>query len=121
MKTWEELVCGAKELAAAAGRKVADVADLAKLKIKMAENEKAITATMEALGRLLYENRHSAAEMDEAVVGELVAQVDELTAANEAIQAEIDNNCGKRTCPVCGNVNPSDASYCNNCGKALND
>ncbi|MBQ8684364.1 MAG: zinc ribbon domain-containing protein [Clostridia bacterium] len=119
MKTWEDVACKAKELYGAASRKVADVADLAKQKLKMAENEKAITATMEALGRLLYDSRHAATELDESIVGELVKQVDDLLAANEELQANIDNSCGKKTCPACGNVNPSDAAYCNNCGKKL--
>lgn len=119
MKTWEELVCKAKDLAAAAGRKATDVADMAKQKIKIAENDKAINATVEALGRLLYDSRHNGSELDEAMVSELVAQVDELIAANEELQATIDNTCGKKTCASCGNVNPSDATYCNNCGKAL--
>ena len=119
MKSWEELVCKAKELASAAGRKAADVADLAKQKIKMAENDKAISATVEALGRLLYDSRHNKCELDEKMVDELVAQVDELIAANEELQATIDNACGKKTCASCGQVNPSDAGYCNNCGKQL--
>ena len=119
MKTWEELVCKAKELGAAAGRKVADVADLAKQKIKIAENEKAISATLEALGRMLFESRHGETALDEAMVSELVRQVEELNAANEELQASIDNSCGKKTCPSCGNTNPSDAVYCNGCGKAL--
>lgn len=119
MKTWEELVCKAKDLAAEAGRKVTDVADLAKQKIKIAENEKAIRATLEALGRLLYDSRRADDALPEDTVAELVAQIDELAAANEELQAAIDNNCGKKTCVACGNANPQSAAYCNNCGKAL--
>ena len=37
MATWEDVVCKAKELADAAGRKMVDVADLTKQKLKMAE------------------------------------------------------------------------------------
>jgi len=119
MKTWEELVCKAKELAGEAGRKVTDVADLAKQKIKIAENEKAIRATLEALGRLLYDSRRGDGELQEEMVAELVAQIDELAAANEDLQAAIDNNSGKKTCVVCGNANPSGSAFCNNCGKSL--
>ena len=119
MKTWEDVVCKAKELAGEAGRKVTDVADLAKQKIKMAENEKAIAATMEALGRLLYDSRHTGEALAEETVSELVAQVDELTAANEELQAAIDNASGKKTCKACGAVNPQGSAYCNSCGKNM--
>lgn len=119
MKSWEDVVCKAKELGAAAGRKVADVADLAKQKLKIAENERAISATMEALGRMLYDSRRGETALDEAMVTELCQQVDELNAANEELQAAIDNSCGKKTCPECKTTNPSDAAYCHSCGNKL--
>lgn len=36
-----------------------------------------------------------------------------------ALQAEIDNSRGKKTCAACGGTNPEDAAYCNKCGKEL--
>lgn len=118
MATWEDIVCKAKELADAAGRKATDVADLAKQKIKIADNERAIRVTLEALGGMLYESRKEGVEMNEDLVNELIAQVDELTAANEQLQAEIDNKRGYQTCS-CGATNPENAVYCNACGKEL--
>lgn len=118
MATWEDIVCKAKDLADAAGRKASDVADLARQKMKIAENERAIRVTLEALGGLLYESRKDGAEMNEDLVAELVAQVDELTAANEQLQAEIDNRRGCKTC-TCGCKNPEGAVFCNACGKEL--
>ena len=119
MKTWEELVYEAKRLAAAAGRKVTDAADLAKMKYKITENDKAIEATMEALGRLLYDSRKSETALNEETVTELMTQVDELNADNARLQAEIDNSRGKRTCAACGAVNEESAVYCNKCGHQL--
>jgi len=118
MATWEDFVCKAKDLADAAGRKASDVADLARQKMKIAENERAIRVTLEALGGLLYESRKDGAEMNEDLVAELVAQVDELTAANEQMQAEIDNRRGCKTCE-CGAKNPENSGFCNACGKKL--
>ena len=118
MATWEDIVCKAKELADAAGRKATDVADLAKQKIKIADNERAIRVTLEALGGMLYESRKEGAVMNEDLVNELIAQVDELTAANEQLQAEIDNKRGRKSCS-CGATNPENAAYCNACGKEL--
>ncbi len=119
MKTWEEMVCKAKDLANAAGRKASGVVDLTKQKLKMAENEKAIESTLEALGRLLYDSRQNDTELNEETVAELITQVQELSAANEELQAAIDNNCGRKTCPSCSTANPQGAAYCNNCGKEL--
>lgn len=118
MTTFEEVVCKAKEMATAAGRKAMDVADLAKMKMKILDNEKAIDSAMEALGHLLYDSRVEGAELNEELVGELIAQIKELEAANEQLRAEMDNTRGRKTCE-CGAVNAEDAAYCSKCGKAL--
>lgn len=118
MATWEDVVCKAKELADAAGRKVTDVAELTKQKLKIAENERAIRDVMEAIGRVIYESRKENAATDEEMVAELLQQADELYAANEQLRAEIDNTAGCRSCS-CGATNPQGASFCNACGKAL--
>ncbi|MBQ1950268.1 MAG: hypothetical protein II363_01525 [Clostridia bacterium] len=119
MKTWEELVTLAKDMASAAGRKATDIADLAKLKLKLAENEKAVEATLTALGRLFYETRKGSQEPDEDMISELIAQMDELYATGEQLQAEIDVTRGRKTCADCGAANPEGAAYCNCCGKSL--
>ncbi len=119
MKTWEEVVIKAKSVASAAGRKAMDVADIAKMKLKMLDNEKAIDSSMEALGHLLYDSRSEGAELNEELVGELIAQIKELEAANEELRVQMDNSCGKKTCSDCGAANAEDAAYCNQCGKEL--
>ena len=118
MATWEDIVCKAKDLADAAGRKASDVADLARQKMKIAENERAIRVTLEALGGMLYDSRKENADLNEELIAELVAQVDELTAANERLQTEMDNKRGCKTCD-CGCKNPEGAVFCNACGKEL--
>lgn len=118
MATWEEVVCRAKDLADAAGRKASDVMDVARQKLKIAENERAIRVALEALGGMLYESRKEGVELNEELTAELIAQVDELTAANERLQAEMDNRRGCKTCE-CGSKNPEGAVYCNSCGKEL--
>ena len=119
MKTWEELVTLAKDMASAAGRKATDIADLAKLKLKLAENDKAVEATLTALGRLFYESRKESRELNEEMVSELLTQVEELYMTTEQLQAEIDATRGRKTCADCGAANPEGATYCNHCGKSL--
>ena len=118
MTTWEDIVCKAKELADAAGRKATDVADLTKQKLKIAENERAMRVALEALGSVLYESRKEGVELNEELIAELSAQVDELVAANEQLQADIDNRRGCKTC-ACGCKNPEGAAFCNSCGQQL--
>ena len=57
MAIWEDVICKAKEWVDVASSKATDVADLAKHKIKIAENERSIRVTLEALGGILYESR----------------------------------------------------------------
>ena len=86
MKTWEEIFCKAKEIGAAAGRKATDVADMARLKVRLAENDRAVESTMEALGRLLYDSHRCGSPIDEEIAGELYQQADELLKAQEAAE-----------------------------------
>ena len=118
MATWEDLILKARDLADAAGRKVGDAADLTKQKIQIAENERGIRLSIEALGGLLYDSRKEGVDFNEELVAELISQVDELTAANERLQAEIDNRRGCKTC-ACGCKNPEGSVFCNVCGKEL--
>ena len=118
MATWEDIVLKARDLADAAGRKVNDVTEIAVQKLEIADNERAIRLAIEALGGMLYDSRKEKAELNEELVAELIAQVDELTAANERLQAEIDNRRGCKTC-ACGCKNPESAGFCNACGKKL--
>ncbi len=119
MITVEEMFNRAKEFVDAAGRKAGDLTDMAKMKLKLSENERGIEATLTALGRVLYDSRRSGEAMPEDTVAELIQQVDELEAANEELQAAMDNARGRRTCRECGNANPETAAYCNKCGKPL--
>ena len=118
MATWEDVICKARELADAAGRKVADVAEVTKLKLKIAENERAIRDAYEAIGRVVYENAKTDAVLDSEVVAELSRQLDGLYSENSRLRSEVDHFCGCTTCS-CGTTNPQGAAYCNACGKSL--
>ena len=118
MATWEDIVLKARDLADAASRKVNDVTETAVQKLEIADNERAIRLAIEALGGMLYDSRKEKVELNEELVAELIAQVDELTAANERLQAEIDNRRGCKTC-ACGCKNPENSAFCNACGKKL--
>lgn len=118
MAMWEDIIWKAKELADAAGRKMNDAADITKQKLKIAENERSIRVVLEALGGMFYESRKEGVDLDEELTNELIAQVDELNAANERLLAEMDNRRGCKTCE-CGCKNPENSVFCNACGKKL--
>ena len=120
MTTFEEVLCKAKEMATAAGRKAMDVADLAKMKMKILDNEKAVDSAMEALGHLLYDSRVEGTDLNEELVNELINQIRELEASNDDLRAQMDNTRGRKTCG-CGTANAEDAVYCSKCGKALDE
>ncbi len=119
MTTLEEVVFKAKEMASAAGRKALDVADLAKMKLKILDNEKAIDSAMEALGHLLFDSRVDGTDLNEELVNELISQIKELEVANDDLRAQMDNTRGRKTCE-CGAANAEDAAFCNQCGKSFN-
>ena len=118
MATLDDILYTARDLVHAAGRKVGDVAGLTKQKVKILDNEHTIRLAYEAVGKLVYDSRRSDAPLDEALVEELLSQVDELKKANEDLQAEIDHYCNRKVC-ACGATNSSDAVYCKACGKEL--
>lgn len=118
MATWESVVSKAKELTESAARKATDIVDLAKLKLELADNENAIKATYEAIGRLAYQAARDGAQ-DSDTLTELMNQVDELTAANAELIDKIDRNRNRKTCSACGTANEETASYCKHCGNSL--
>lgn len=120
MATWDDILYTTRDLVLAAGRKVGDAASVTKQRIKILDNEHSVRVTMEALGQLLYDHRRNGKELDESLVDELLCQIDELNAANDALQAEIDHFCNRKICE-CGATNASDAVYCKACAKPLGE
>ncbi len=118
MATWESVVSKAKELTETAARKATDIADLAKLKLDLAENENAIKTTYEAIGRLTYQAARDG-QQDDDTLAELMTQIDELMAVNAELTEKIDRNRNRKTCAACGTANEENASYCKHCGQGL--
>lgn len=118
MVTWEDVVCKAKELSEAAANKALDIADVTKLKIELAENEKAIRKTYETIGRLAYIAAREGQE-DADTTAELMTQIDELNAENASLVDKIDRYRNRKTCSACGTANEETAAYCKRCGEAI--
>ena len=57
MTTFEDILCKGKNAAECVGKKASDIVEVTKLKMEAAEMEKDIAATLEGLGRLVYDSR----------------------------------------------------------------
>ncbi len=118
MATWESVVTKAKELTESAARKATDIADLAKLKLELAENENTVKTTYEAIGRLTYQTAREGRE-DAETLAELMTQIDELMAAKADLIEKIDRHRNRKTCASCGTANEEDSAYCKHCGQRV--
>ena len=83
MTTFEDVLYKAKTMAEAAGKKTSDMLEATRLKMEAAEIEKDISATLEGLGRLIYDGRK--AEEDVSVtVDECIVKLDDLNKKQES-------------------------------------
>ncbi len=118
MTTMEEVICKAKELAETAGKKTGELVNLGKLKLEAAENERAISEKLEQIGSTVYEAHKNAASAEDALTP-LFEEVDALKAKAAELNEKMDELRRTRHCDACGKNNPNDATFCQNCGKAL--
>ncbi len=120
MGAFEDVLIKAKDLAETAGKKTSDMVELTKLKVEAAEIEKDIAATLEGLGRLIYDARKAGEDVGE-LIDDCVARVDELTKKKDEAEARICEFRNAVRCRNCGTVNPDDACYCKKCGEKIKE
>lgn len=118
MTTMEEVICKAKELAGAAGKKTGELVNLGKLKVEAAENERAISAKLEMIGSIMYEAQKDGIAVEEKLAP-LYEEVDVLKEKAAQLTAQMDELRHTRHCTACGKNNPNDAAFCQKCGKEL--
>lgn len=118
MAFFEDFLNKAKDVADVVGEKTNDFVSATKLKMALSDVKREMSATMEGLGRLVYD-----AHKTEADVTELVEQAYARAAELETKQNELEkalcayqNAC---VCDACGVVNTDDARFCKACGKEL--
>ena len=118
MTTFEEVLYKAKNIAEAAGKKTSDMLEATRLKMTAAEIEKDIAATLEGLGRLIYDGRKAEEDVT-ATVDECILKLDELNKKLEEAREAISAFKNLRRCRECGADNQDDAIYCKKCGAKL--
>lgn len=118
MTTVEEILCKAKDIADAAGKKTGELVSFTKLKLEAAETARTIELKMEKIGRIVYES-HISGEDCSAALEALFADVTELEEKADDLAEKIAELRRSKPCASCGKNNRSDAAFCQNCGEKL--
>jgi len=118
MTTFEEILCKAKDIADAAGKKTEELVSLTKLKMEMAETSRTIELKMEKIGRIVYES-HVSGDDCSATLEALFADVAELEEKADDLADKIAELRRAKVCVSCGRHNRNDAAFCQNCGEKL--
>lgn len=93
-----------------------DIADITKMNIAIAEEEKKIEELYKKIGKLFVER------VGGSVEGEFADMVSEIKAAEAKIEdckQQIKDLKGIVICPKCGNELSAEAAFCNNCGEKI--
>lgn len=118
MAFFEDFLNKAKDVAEVVEEKTTDFVSATKLKMALSDVKREMSATMEGLGRLVYD-----AHKTDADVTELTEQAYARAAELEAKQRDLEKAlCAYQkacVCDACGVVNADDAHFCKACGKEL--
>ena len=118
MITFEDIYNKARDVADIVGEKTGDFVSMTKLKMALADNKREMAATMEGLGRLVYDAKKSDADVT-AMMDEAIAHADELEAQRAELEKKLYGYQNAAICPQCGAVNDKDAKFCQQCAQEL--
>ena len=120
MGTFEDVLLKAKSVAESAGKKTTDLVEVTKLKMEAAEVEKDISATLEGLGRLMYDSKKAGEDVS-ALIDECIIKVDEQNAKLAELRDKICAYQNVVRCRQCNTVNADDAVFCKKCGSKIRE
>ncbi|MBR6642996.1 MAG: zinc ribbon domain-containing protein [Lachnospiraceae bacterium] len=95
------------------GQKATDVSGLAKITVKIREEEKQLQAAISEMGARLFREKNAEAKM---MFPELTEQIRKLYADLERDKVELVFLKGKKVCPNCGAELEADLQCCTSCG-----
>ena len=123
----DDLTKKAKDVAAVAADKARDAAELTKITVAIAGEQREMDKNYRAIGEWFvseYEGQIPDAVRDlvEAVVASKakIAELEAAKAANKAPEADVTVEASaEKTCPICGNK--SDSKFCPQCGAPMGE
>ena len=115
MGLFEDVVVNARSAANVVGKKAGQLVDISKLRLSAADVEREISARLEALGRVVYDEKKTGVDA-QALIEESVNCIDELYEQLDVINDELAMARNKVICPRCATTNPQEFSYCGRCG-----
>lgn len=118
MGLFEDVVVNARSAANVVGKKAGQLVDISKLRLSAADVEREISRRLEALGRVVYDEKKTGVD-SQALVEESISCIDELYEQLDVINDELALARNKVICPRCGSTNPQGFSYCGCCGAKL--
>ena len=118
MVTWESILNMAKDAVNTAERKTGEFIDTTKLKMEINRIEKELAATYEGLGRLVYDAKKGAEDIED-LMDACITHIDEQSAALAKLQEKLAESKNAIRCPACGSLNDQDAAYCKSCGEKI--
>ncbi|CDC68441.1 MULTISPECIES: zinc ribbon domain-containing protein [environmental samples] len=120
-KTAGEFADTASDAAYGVKGKAWELASVAKLNIRAAENKADIDYALREVGEMIYAT-HTGTPTDSDVLLEKLQEIDRLHETAAAIQAEIGRLRGEKAedrCPTCGARTQAGDSFCRECGGKL--
>lgn len=101
-----------------AAKKTGEMAELAKLNLKIFNENAELERIYREIGRLMYES-HESNVIDEEKLNGLYASAEAKKEAIQILQEKADLLKSTRECPACGKKPRKDDSYCPYCGSKL--
>ena len=116
MAIWDDITKKAAALGEKAVKQAKDLSEVAKLKLQIAEAEKAADDAYAQLGRL-YAAAH-ASDCEEAFAAEMAAAVNAEQTV-KTLKAQLHDAKGVAVCEKCGAEVAKDAAFCSACGAEM--
>ena len=116
MAIWEDITKKAAALGEKAVKQAKDLSEVAKLKLQIAEAEKAADDAYARLGRL-YAAAH-ASDCEEAFAAEMAAAVNAEQTV-KTLKGQLHDAKGVAVCEKCGAEVAKDAAFCSACGAEM--
>ena len=116
MAIWDDITKKAAALSEKAVKQAKDLSEVAKLKLQIAEAEKAADDAYAKLGRL-YAAAH-AEDCEEAFAAEMAAAVN-AEQTIKTLRSQLRDAKGVTVCEKCGAEVAKDAAFCSACGAAI--